>query len=429
MNHPFPVLDPDLDCSLDAVEARLRQLPDGRTEGHFGSFRLASAFQPIVSVAHGRAVGYEALMRPRDRSGQPVAPPALLASARDFAERLFIDRLARAVHVDNALHAGIREHWLFLNAQPEVFVRSPRHGSFFGDLFASRGIDPSRVVIEVLEEAVADDARWKDAVAFYRAAGCLIALDDFGAGHSNFDRVWSVRPDMVKIDRNLVARAAREPSLQRAIPDIVSLLHEAGALVVMEGIETEEEAMLAMDADADFVQGYFFSRPAPDRADDAAVRACLDGLWTRFRTGLAPGLEAARKSIAPYQNAIGHACSLIEGGVATDHACQGFLELPDALRCYILDEAGVQLGPSLLPEGRAAQADTRFAPLRDGSGASWARRPYFRRAMAHPGRVQVSRPYLSLADARACVTLSMSLRGPDGTYVLCGDVLWSHASG
>jgi hypothetical protein len=70
----------------------------------------------------------------------------------------------------------------------------------------------------------------------------------------------------------------------------------------------------------------------------------------------------------------------------------------------------------------AAGPDERFAHLGNAAGANWSRRPYFRRAIEHPGRVQISRPCLALATAKSCVTLSIQLRSPDGQLlVLCGD--------
>lgn len=425
MNHPYPALDPDTDCSLGALRNLIGTNADGQAVGAYGEFTLGSHFQPILSVAHARPVGYEALMRPVDGSGRAIPPTHLLALQETFAEKLLLDRLSRVVHVDNFLRLGATNQWLFVNVQPEVFIRSLHHGRFFPDLFASRAITPGQIVIEVLEQAVADDSRWTEAVAGFRALGCLIALDDFGAGHSNFDRVWTIRPDIVKIDRQLVARGAREPALRRAVPEIVSLLHEAGALVVMEGIETEDEAMLAMDSDTDFVQGWYFGRPGLKAADAPAARRQIEDLWQRFRASVAPQIDRHRRSIAPYQNAIGHACSLMEAGMPVLPACAGFLDLPDALRCYLLDEDGMQEAPNMEAPGLRAVIDPRYAPLGEAKGASWARRPYFRRALEYPGKVQVSRPYLSLADARPCVTLSMHVRTAQGVRVLCGDIAWT----
>src|SRR5207247_4642450 len=85
--------------------------------------------------------------------------------------------------------------------------------------------------------------------------GCLIVIDDFGAGYSNFDRIWRLWPDIVKIDREMTRRVTIEPLARRMFTGIISVLREAGALVCVEGIETEAEALCAIDANADLMHG------------------------------------------------------------------------------------------------------------------------------------------------------------------------------
>ncbi|MEW5888982.1 MAG: hypothetical protein AB1768_07980 [Pseudomonadota bacterium] len=76
-----------------------------------------------------------------------------------------------------------------------------------------------------------------------------------------------------------------------------------------------------------------------------------------------------------------------------------------------------------LPPGREAVA-SRFAPLEDAEGANWSRKPYHCRALAHPDTLQVSRPYLSVANSCLCVTLSMTVTLAEGRRVLCCDINW-----
>jgi len=416
-------------CDFAAVERLVSRTDGSWTTGRYQRYDLQSHFQPIYSLAHGRIVGFEALLRGLGPAREAIPPIQLLATPRSFAERLLLDRLACAVHLENFQALGRETDWLFVNVHPEVFIQGPHRGSYITDLLDARGFPSRRLVVEMLEQSVSDGDAMHEAVAFYRSKGCLIALDDFGAGHSNFDRVWSLRPDIVKLDRSMVARGALDPGVRRVLPGIVSLLHEAGALVVMEGVETRDEALLAMDCDADFVQGYLFGRPGTTIADPAASHAAFETLWDAFRVHVRPQVDAYRREIGPYQNALGYAASLMESGMPVYVACNGMLELPDTERCFVLDENGIQLGTNMTPAGRPDMTDARFTPLGDADGANWSRRPYFRRALEHPGRVQVSRPYLSLAGARPCVTLSMSLRVNGEVRVLCGDVAWDYERG
>jgi len=199
----------------------------------------------------------------------------------------------------------------------------------------------------------------------------------------------------------MVSKGACDPSLRRVMPGIVSLLHEAGALVVMEGVETRDKALLAMDCAADFAQGNFFGRPGPTVPEAKFSRELFERLWQDFRGRVEPQIDRHRNEIGPYQNALGYAASLMESGIPTQAACRGFLELPHTDRCFVLlDENEVQLGANVRPLDGVTAAGARFDPLGDAAGANGSRRHYFRRAMEHPGRGQVSRPHLSLAGAR-----------------------------
>jgi EAL domain-containing protein (putative c-di-GMP-specific phosphodiesterase class I) len=396
----------------------------GHTTGSFKTLTLSSHFQPIFSVAHNRRVGCEALLRPVDSAGRPVSPLDAFRHSREFADIQLLDRLARAVHLQNFIAFGQSDSWLFVNVNAEVFLESSHNDDFFQRLLQAVGFPSHRVVIEVLEQGVTDEVRLTEAVRYYRERGFLIALDDFGAGHSNFDRIWTLQPDIVKLDRSMITQAGNNARIRRMMPVMVSLLHEAGSMVLMEGIETASEALIAMDADADFVQGFFFARPQPKLPDTRADRMLFDKLWLDFREVTLPEVNTVRHEIAPYRNAIGYAASLLESGIPLDRAASGFLQLPGSERCYLLDGDGRQIGDNMVNPHHPHVADMRYRPLANAKGANWSRRFYFRRALDHPGRVQVTRPYLSIAGANQCITVSIGTLLNGDLHVLCGDVGW-----
>jgi EAL domain-containing protein (putative c-di-GMP-specific phosphodiesterase class I) len=409
--------------SLESVQRRIRT-DDGGASADYAGLRLGSHFQPIFSVAHSRVVGYEALMRAADSQGSPVPPLDVFRKSADFSSTLLLDRLSRTVHLQNFLRLGERDGWLFLNIHAEVFLESMNHGDYFADLLQSTGFPAHRIVTEVLEQGVLDEVRLGEAVQYFRSKGFLIALDDFGAGHSNFDRIWNLQPDIVKLDRSMIAKAGSNMRIRRMMPVLVSLLHEAGSLVLMEGVETETEALMAMDADADFVQGYYFGKPAPALQAPDASRVLFDELWQDFKDVTLPEVSGHRQEIGPYRNAIGYAASLLESGIPLAQAAGGFLQLPGAERCFLLDSEGRQIGQNILNDRFPPQVDRRYAPLINAEGANWSRRYYFRRALEHPGKVQVTRPYLSITGANQCITVSIGTHLNGEMLVLCGDVNW-----
>lgn len=391
------------------------------TYSSYQDIALRSAFQPIVSLSHCRTIGYEALIRPSREDGSYVTPPQLFGLARDEADIIYLDRLCRALHVHNFLSAKDNNSWIFLNVNPVASVQGRYHGDFFSDLLTHTGLPPERVVIEILENAVHDDQQLADSIAFYRDRGCLVAVDDFGSGHSNFGRVWQVKPHIVKLDRSTVVAARHNITARRILPELVNILHEAGSIVLIEGVEDEAEATLAMECGADLAQGYYFGRPEMQIAPTHATSNILTTLADNHRIRL----KEAREKRA-YSTHISAMLGVLGGlqfhGRLDCREVDMLLSLPGTDRCYLLDEMGRQVGASRVSMQCNIPADPRFRPLESAENAVWIRRPYWHRALAKPNEVQLTRPYISLATGRFCVTLSVCFSGPSGILVLCADV-------
>lgn len=237
---------------------------------------LSSVFQPVISLNQGRIIGQEALLRVRDVQGVSIDPTKLIGAMKSDAEVIELDRLCRLLHSHNYMQQPDAREWLFLNLTPQVINRGYLYGSFFSELLQLARINPSQVVVEVLENQVSSEKQLSESVNYYRDIGCLIAIDDFGVGHSNIDRVLRLEPDIVKLDRSLLEVSSCKA--RKVLSNLVSLLHEAECLVVLEGVETLDHVMLAYDVNADLVQGYFFSAPVPD-----PVRNLQDNLFTELQ--------------------------------------------------------------------------------------------------------------------------------------------------
>ncbi len=424
MNAATKALRPPIQLTREHIEQFTRE-ENGLVSGRFGNINLGSAFQPIFSLAHRRAVGFEALLRPQAADGSPLSPLAVFALARDEAEGVFLDRLCRVVHVRNFMARANDVSWLFLNVDPMVTVHGKRHGAFFTEMLNRYQISPHRVVVEILEGQIRDESLLVDAAEYYKELGCLVAIDDFGAGHSNFERIWRVKPHIVKLDRSIITQAVANRTVRRIVPNLVNLIHEAGSMVLMEGIETEEEAIIALDSDMDFVQGFYFAKPASTLPSNTQARTLIDELCAKFKLANRKITSRTKDELHAYRDAFQVFVKQFKAETDALHACQGFLELPRAERCYLLDKNGRQLGDSFVSTRFSSRSDPRFHPVNDSSDAIWARRHYFRRAINQPGEIQASRPYLSIAGGNMCVTLSVAVFNKKEMVVLCADVKWN----
>ncbi len=370
-----------------------------------------------------RAVGYEGLLRAHDPFDRPVSPIDVFGEAARVGDVLQVDRLAQVLHMENFKMLGAEREWLFLNVHPGALT-DPYHSAALLANLQRLDLPPRRIVLEVLEQSADDVERLADAVRQFRERGFLIALDDFGAGHSNVERIWQLNPDIVKLDRIMLAHAAHRADVAAMLPGLVALLHEAGKLVLIEGVETEHEAHMALACDVDFVQGFFFGRPAPGAADSAQAAACIGALTERYQTHAEARERRNANRLAPYIRAFERAAERLAAGELLDEVCWNFLALDAAARCYLLDEKGRQAGRNVVLRADRAAPETRFLPLTEAQGANWLRRPYFRSAIDDPGNVHVTRPYLSINEAIPCVTLSVATQVADRTCVLCGDIDW-----
>jgi EAL domain-containing protein (putative c-di-GMP-specific phosphodiesterase class I) len=421
-SHPPPTSADRVDLAwLQQIFTNIR-VQDGLAHARFGEYTLRTALQPVLSLAHHKPVGYEALLRAYDADDRLVSPHRMFRKAGDDA--IALDQICRALHVQNCVLQGADQNWIFLNVSPALILEGHSTRTILPRVLERYGVPAHRVVVEILETTAYDEENLARCVQYFRDLGCLVAIDDFGAGESNFERIWRLKPDIVKLDRSMVVEAMRTARVRRILPGLVSLIHEAGCLVVMEGLETAEHALIAMESDVDFVQGFYFGEPRSRLTPDEDYRGVLNDLFDCFQDRVRRQSSSERSMLAHYMKKFEDAALLFRLGGEAEPAFAEFLALGGVQRCYLLSSQGVQVGANMGTKEAARRLDPRYLPCADAEGANWFRRPYFRRALAQPMAVQVSRPYLSIADARACVTFSIAIPETDGVRVLCADLDW-----
>lgn len=244
--------------------------------GAFGSYRgvrLYSVFQAVFSGTTLLPVAHEALLRARDKDKQPIPPAAAFQLAVTPDEAVYFDRLCRMVHALNFADQGIIQGDLYLNVSGRHLLSvGAGHGRTFETLLKLCGLKPTQVVLEILESGVDDLLHLQVAVDGYRSRGFRVAIDDFGCQHSNFDRLWRLTPDIVKLDRSLIVQATENGRARRILPKIIEIIHDLGAQVVVEGIETQAQHALALESGSDLLQGYYYAMPSTEVVSRRASR-------------------------------------------------------------------------------------------------------------------------------------------------------------
>ncbi len=395
---------------------------DGGFIGTFRGHTVASVFQPIFSLSHSNPVGYEALCRPSDAEGRSISPLALFGQVKDESDNVLLDRLCRAIHVQNFSKFADKS-WIFLNVNPLITVLGKNYGAFFKEMLEHNNIPPSQVVVEILEMGIYDESILSAAVNYYKNLGCLVAIDDFGSSHSNFDRVWNIQPDIVKFDRSIIVQAENNPIVRRALPSLVGLIQELGCIALMEGVETEEQALIAIDSNVDLVQGYYFGYPRSVLIDQKTPGNALSQLREKHTEFSTTTRRYYREEIDQCHTEFKSMLKAIKTGREPHEAsCKNMLGLPSVTRVYFLDESGYQVGENIFRNQIPEFTDPRYRPLFEAADANWSRRYYFQQALLTPEEIHITRPYRSLIGKGQCITLSALLDTPDGKLVACVDL-------
>ncbi|MCC8394622.1 bifunctional diguanylate cyclase/phosphodiesterase [Paraburkholderia sp. MMS20-SJTR3] len=370
----------------------------------WNDFALISHFQPLYSLSHQKQVGFEALLR-GERDDGSLVPPATLFAPQPASDEGALDRASHAVHLDNARRALPADAWLFLNILPATFI-ADGYADRLTQIVRGAGLEPERVVLEILESHGGSVAEMSRAAGRYRQHGFLIAVDDFGAGQSNLDRLLRIRPDLVKLDGELI-RATSHGTQRPILPKLVSLLHQAGMLVVVEGVETEAELILAVESNVDFAQGYLLGRPAREIAPPESVHRRIDDAFDVIAQGRAHQHALFESEVEPYRLELRRAATELRAGAAMDAAFATLAAFARCISCFILDGSGRQLGHEV--RGPAWCKDTAsLQPVANPRDARWDHRPYFRNAVLLPGEPVTSNPYLSLASGRPCIAVTLA---------------------
>jgi PAS domain S-box-containing protein len=218
---------------------------------------FVTAFQPIHELATGGVMGVEALARFVDDDGGSPEHWFSEAATVGLAAELEFAALESALNAA----AGLPSHlYVALNVSPETCL-DPRLPGFLKET----GLDLDRVVLELTENlAVAAYAPLVAALAPLRAGGLRIAVDDAGAGFASMRHILHLHPDIIKLDRSLIAGIDEDPGQWALGAAMVEFAQQIRAVLVAEGIETESELAAVTDLGMLAGQGYILGHPSAD---------------------------------------------------------------------------------------------------------------------------------------------------------------------
>lgn len=261
------VFDPAFEQNLQERErliAALREAP------HAGQLRLV--YQPKVSLATGKIVGAEALMRWHHPTLGTVPPVRFIPLAEETGLIADLGRWA----IEEALATLVRWHRRCGRLVPVAVNLSPRQlellrlrgeslDDHVRDVLERHGLPPHNLELELTESSLMQQEETALAeLQRLRAMGISLALDDFGTGYSSLARLQQLPVTTLKIDRSLIKGVTGNARHRALLGSVIGLGWALSLDVVAEGIETVEEAEILRQLHCPIAQGYYFHRPLPE---------------------------------------------------------------------------------------------------------------------------------------------------------------------
>ncbi len=237
-----------------SARALLKQRIRDRVEATLRGRVILAAFQPIYELAGGTIIGVEALARFPSEDGKGPEHWFNEASTVGLGGELEFAALEAALEAAGRLPARL---YVALNLSPETCL-DPRLPGFL----ENAALADDRIVLELTENLAVDEyAPLMAALAPLRRRGLRIAVDDAGSGFASMRHILQLRPDIIKLDRTLIAGIDDDQAQQALGKAMVEFAKQIGATIVAEGIETREELAAVTELGMNAGQGYFLGRP------------------------------------------------------------------------------------------------------------------------------------------------------------------------
>ena len=233
--------------------------------------QLAVHYQPKIDGRTGRCIGFEALLRVWVQDSHYVGP-YFLETLENAGFAQLIDRwVCRQVLQDlPRIQAADPATLLGVNLHPDT-IADCKTVNWLIETFAG-----TPVCFEIIERGLRSDPAIPVNIQRLAASGLSIAIDDFGAGHSNLNLLAGLPVDTIKFDRTLLLNAAENRG-RIVYGRLTSLCHDLGYRVMAEGVETLAQLRIVRDCGVDAIQGWYYARAMPlEEALDYASRPRQD---------------------------------------------------------------------------------------------------------------------------------------------------------
>lgn len=232
--------------------------------------RIKPYFQAIVNIAEGKVEKYESLMRLYEEDGKVLGPFAFLGISHRTGQYF---KLSESM-INNTFEFFKNKKVDFsINLSAKDITDENIRRILLKKIIGFQ--NPKHIIFEIIESESIDD--YDELVSFLqniKSLGCKVAIDDFGSGYSNFERIAKLPLDYIKIDGSLIKNITTNKNNEILVHMIVKTAKRLGIKTVAEFVHSEEVYKKVREMGIDYAQGYYISEPLPNLlSDDFSIEA------------------------------------------------------------------------------------------------------------------------------------------------------------
>jgi EAL domain-containing protein (putative c-di-GMP-specific phosphodiesterase class I) len=232
-----------------------------------------------VNFATGKICGAEALIRWQPENGELISPLKFINIAEEtgLIETIGEWVLATACYKAKALQEKTGQYIpIAVNVSPRQF-RQSNLANTIKKILAVTQLDPSYLELEITENSLIDDSsKFIETLHTLKKIGVKLAIDDFGTGYSSLAYLKDFPIDRLKIDKVFVSSIEDDPANKAILKAIIVLGQSLGIEVIAEGVETQYQYDYLKSIGCDELQGYYYSKPLPERKFEEFLLAQLE---------------------------------------------------------------------------------------------------------------------------------------------------------
>ncbi len=259
----------DEDILTDAEKVFEKKLFDAYTNGE-----MQLHYQPVISIADEKLVGFESLIRWEDPESGLVAPGLFIPTIEKSSLILplgywIVEEAALQLQRWKDSYKNNSLFRLSINLSASQFVHDQLCETIF-EIVGRHELNPENFALEITESALMENMENANIMLLkFKSMNFPIYMDDFGTGYSSLSYLQHFPVDTIKIDKSFVEWMHIDEQSEQIVRTIIALAHNLKKSVVAEGVEEKEHFTMLKELGCDYGQGYYFSEPLPaDRAGE-----------------------------------------------------------------------------------------------------------------------------------------------------------------